>query len=178
MGAVRHAATVIRLQMPDENDPDGLYFARDVARRSHGTLKVVVDSSSYPSTLPANEARLVAALRAGQVSFSYQPARDFAAAGVPGFQALDAPFLMTTVRASELLASSPLANTMLSQVSAARAWSVHRADPGRAPPVPVDHTADRAVGPFSGINLRITDNPETAAFVRAIGAQSCAGRVR
>ena len=70
---MRHAATVIRLQMPDEGNPDGLYFAQDVARRSHGTLKVVVDSSTYPSTLPANEARLVAALRAGQVGFSYQP---------------------------------------------------------------------------------------------------------
>src|ERR1700685_533249 len=99
-GSVHQAATVIRLQMPDENNPDGLYFAQDVARRSHGTLKVEVDSSSYPSTLPANEARLAAALRAGTVGFSYQPARDFAAAGVPGFQALDAPFLVTTIRAS------------------------------------------------------------------------------
>src|SRR5580704_11470472 len=96
-GAVRYAGTVIRLQMPDEGNPDGLYFAQDVARRSHGTLKVVVDSSTYLSTVPANEARLVAALRAGQVGFSYQPARDFAAVGVPGFQALDAPFLVTTV---------------------------------------------------------------------------------
>jgi hypothetical protein len=41
--------------MPDEGDPDGLYFAEGVVRRSDGTLKVVVDSSSYPSALPANE---------------------------------------------------------------------------------------------------------------------------
>jgi TRAP-type C4-dicarboxylate transport system substrate-binding protein len=108
-GAARHTVTVIRLQMPDEGDPDGLYFAQDVARRSHGILKVVVDASSYPSSLPVNEARLTAALRAGRAGFSYQPARDWAAAGVPGFQALDAPFLVTTVQASERLAASPVA---------------------------------------------------------------------
>jgi TRAP-type C4-dicarboxylate transport system substrate-binding protein len=169
-GAVRHAATVIRLQMPDEGNPDGLFFARDVTRRSHGTLKVVVDSSTYPSTLPANETRLVAALRAGQVGFSYQPARDFAAAGVPGFQALDAPFLITTVRASELLASSPLASTMLSQLSSLGLVGI-----GLIPTEPRQILSTRpliAPSAFNGIRLRITDNPETAALVTAIGARA------
>jgi TRAP-type C4-dicarboxylate transport system substrate-binding protein len=168
-GAVRHAGTVIRLQMPDEGNPDGLYFAQDVARRSHGTLKVVVDSSTYPSTVPANEARLVAALRAGQVGFSYQPARDFAASGVPGFQALDAPFLVTTVRASELLASSPLASAMLSQLS-----SLDLVGIGLIPTEPRQILSTRpliAPSAFNGIRLRITDNPETAALVTAIGAR-------
>lgn len=168
-GAVRHAATVIRLQLPDEGNPDGLFFAQDVARRSHGTLNVVVDSSTYPSTLPANEARLVAALRAGTVGFSYQPARDFAAAGVPGFQALDAPFLVTTVRASELLASSPLASAMLSQLSSLGLVGI-----GLIPTEPRQILSTRpliAPSAFNGIRLRITDNPETAALVTAIGAR-------
>jgi TRAP-type C4-dicarboxylate transport system substrate-binding protein len=169
-GAVRHVATVIRLQMPDEGNPDGLFFARDVARRSHGTLKVIVDSSSYNSTLPANEARLVAALRANQAGFSYQPARDFAAAGVPGFQALDAPFLVTTVRASELLASSPLASAMLSQLASLGLVGI-----GLIPTEPRQILSTRpliAPSAFSGIRLRITDNPETAALVTAIGARA------
>ena len=168
-GAVRHAVTVIRLQMPDEGNPDGLYFAQDVARRSHGTVKVVVDSGAYPSTVPANEARLVAALRAGQVGFSYQPARDFAAAGVPGFQALDAPFLVTTIRASELLASSPLASAMLSQLSSLGLVGI-----GLIPTEPRQILSTQpliAPSAFNGIRLRITDNPETAALVTAIGAR-------
>ena len=168
-GAVRHAVTVIRLQLPDEGNPDGLYFAQDVARRSDGTLKVVVDSSTYPSTVPANEARLVAALRSRTVGFSYQPARDFAAAGVPGFQALDAPFLVTTVRASELLASSPLASAMLSQLSSLGLVGI-----GLIPTEPRQILSTRpliAPAAFNGIRLRITDNPETAALVTAIGAR-------
>ena len=169
-GAVRRAVTLIRLQMPDEGNPDGLFFARDVTRRSHGTLKVVVDSSTYHSALPANEARLVAALRGGQVGFSYQPARDFAAAGVPGFQALDAPFLVTTVRASELLASSPLASAMLGQLSSLGLVGI-----GLIPTEPRQILSTRPLispSAFSGIRLRITDNPETAALVTAIGARA------
>ena len=90
--------TVITLQLPDGTEPDGIYFAQDVARRSGGTLKVVINPTTYASTVPANEAKLVAALRAGRVGFSYQPARDWAAAGLAGFQALDTPFLVTTDR--------------------------------------------------------------------------------
>ena len=179
-GTIHRGATVIRVQMPDENDPDGLYFARDVGRRSHGTLKIVVDSSSYPSTLPANEARLVAALRAGTASFSYQPARDFAAAGVPGFQALDAPFLVTTVRVSERLAASPLARTILSQLSSLGLVGI-----GLIPAEPRQILSTRpliAPSAFGGIRLRISDNPETAALATAIGARAVqdvsAGQVR
>jgi TRAP-type C4-dicarboxylate transport system substrate-binding protein len=172
-GAVSHDATIIRLQMPDEADPDGLYFAQDVARRSHGSLKVVVDASSYPSALPANEMKLVAALRAGQVGFSYQPARDWAVAGVPGFRALDAPFLVTTAFASEALAASPVAGALLHQLSPLGLVGI-----GLIPAEPrqfLSITPLIAPSAFSGINLRINDSPETAAIVRAIGARPVQG---
>ena len=165
--------TVIRLQMPDEGDPDGLYFAQDVALRSHGTLKVDIDASSYPSALPSNEAKLVAALQAGQVGFSYQPARDWAAAGVPGFQALDAPFLVTTAQASEALAASPVASALLRQLSRLGLVGI-----GLIPAEPrqfLSTTPLIAPSAFSGISLRINDNPQTAALVRAIGARPVQG---
>lgn len=116
-GAAHQAVTIITLQMPDGSSPDGVWFAKDVTRRSGGTLKVVIDPDSYASTVPANGARLVAALRAGRVGFSYQPARDWSAAGVPGFQALDTPFLVTTVTATEDLAASPVAAAVLRQLT-------------------------------------------------------------
>ena len=74
-GTVSHPVTVITLQLPDGTEPDGIYFAQDVARRSGGTLKVDINPTTYASTVPANEAKLVAALRAGRVGFSYQQAR-------------------------------------------------------------------------------------------------------
>jgi TRAP-type C4-dicarboxylate transport system substrate-binding protein len=159
--------------MPDESDPDGLYFAQDVARRSHGTLKVIIDSSSYPSALPANEQGLVAALRAGRVGFSYQPARDWAAAGVSGFQALDAPFLVTTVQASELLAASPVASVLLRELSPLGLVGI-----GLIPAEPRQFLSTRpliAPSAFSGVRLRINDSPQTAALVAAIGARAVQG---
>lgn len=99
-GSTDQHTQAIVLQMPDGSDPDGLYLAQDIAKRSHGALKVAIDSKTYNSELPVNETRLTADVRAGRVSFAYQPARDWAAVGVPGFQALMAPFAVTTVAAS------------------------------------------------------------------------------
>jgi TRAP-type C4-dicarboxylate transport system substrate-binding protein len=173
-GAVNQAVTVITLQMPDAGDPDGTYFAQDVARRSHGTLEVHVDGNSYASTLPANEARLVAALRAGRVGFSYQPARDWAAAGVPGFQALDTPFLVTTALASEALAASPVAAALLRQLTPLGLVGI-----GLIPAQPRQFLSVRPLitpSAFDGISLRINDNPQTAALVGALGAHPVQGK--
>jgi C4-dicarboxylate-binding protein DctP len=172
-GAARQPVTVIRLQMPDNDEGYGTYFAQAVARRSHGTLKVVVDVGSYPSLRPANEARLVAALRAGRVGFSFQPARDWAAAGLAGFEALDRPFVLTTVRASELLAASPVAGALLREFS-----SIGLVGLGLVPSEPRQILSTRpllAPAAFRGIRVRITDNPETAALITAIGARPVQG---
>ena len=87
-GSTDQPAKTIVLQMPDGSDADGLYFAQDVAKLSRGALTVTIDSKTYNSRSPASEARLTANVRAGRVGFAYQPARDWAAVGVPGFQAL------------------------------------------------------------------------------------------
>ena len=75
-GSTGHGPQAIVLQMPDGSDPDGLYLAQDIAKRSHGALQVTIDSKTYNSQVPANEARLTADVRAGRVGFAYQPARD------------------------------------------------------------------------------------------------------
>lgn len=172
-GAAHQAVTIITLQMPDGSSPDGVWFAKDVTRRSGGTLKVVIDPDSYASTVPANGARLVAALRAGRVGFSYQPARDWSAAGVPGFQALDTPFLVTTVTATEDLAASPVAAAVLRQLTPLGLVGI-----GLIPNEPRQFLSTRPlIGPadFAGTRLRIIDNPQTAALVRAIGARPVQG---
>ena len=49
-GSTDQHAQAIVLQMPDGSDPDGLYLARDIAKLSHGALKVTIDSKTYNST--------------------------------------------------------------------------------------------------------------------------------
>jgi TRAP-type C4-dicarboxylate transport system substrate-binding protein len=168
-GSTGHGPQSIVLQMPDGSDPDGLYLAQDIAKLSHGALKITIDSKTYNSEVPANEARLTADVRAGRVSFAYQPARDWAAAGVPGFQALMAPFGVTTVAASQRVAASPVAATVLGQLSADGVVGVGliAGEPRQILSVRPLFTQPQ----FAGQKIRIVDNPQMAALVTALGAQ-------
>jgi len=168
-GSTDQHPQAIVLQMPDGSDPDGLYLAQDIAKLSHGALKVTIDSKTYNSQLPANEARLTADVRAGRVGFAYQPARDWAAVGVPGFQALMAPFAVTTVAASQRVAASPVAATVLGQLSKYGAVGV-----GLIAGEPRQILSVRplfAQPQFAGQKIRIVDNPQAAALVTALGAR-------
>jgi TRAP-type C4-dicarboxylate transport system substrate-binding protein len=168
-GSTDRPTQTIVLQMPDGSDPDGLYLAQDIAKRSHGALKVTIDSKTYASQSPANEARLTADIRAGQVSFAYQPARDWAAVGVPGFQALMTPFAVTTVAASQRVAASPVAATILGQLPGYGAVGL-----GLIAGEPRQILSVRplfAAPQFAGQKIRIVDNPQTAALVTALGAR-------
>jgi TRAP-type C4-dicarboxylate transport system substrate-binding protein len=172
-GSASHGTQTIVLQMPDGSDPDGLYLAQDVAKLSHGALKVTIDSQTYTSRSPANEARLTADVRAGRVGFAYQPARDWAAVGVPGFQALIAPFAVTTVTASQRLAASPVAATVLGQLSGYRVVGVGliASEPRQILSVRPLFTRPQ----FAGQQIRIIDNPQAAALVTALGARPVQG---
>jgi TRAP-type C4-dicarboxylate transport system substrate-binding protein len=171
-GTVSRPVTVIKLQVPDTGDPYSVYFAQDVARRSHGTLRVVPEFGSSTAA-PAAEAKLVAALRAGRADFSYQPARDWAAAGVAGFQALDTPFLVTTVQATDALANGPVAGALLRQLTPLGLVGL-----GLIPNEPRQFLSTLpliAPADFAGTRLRIIDNPQTAALVQAFGAHPVQG---
>ena len=168
-GSTGHGPQAIVLQMPDGSDPDGLYLAQDIAKRSHGALQVTIDSKTYNSQVPANEARLTADVRAGRVGFAYQPARDWAAVGVPGFQALLAPFAVTTVAASQRVAASPVAAAVLGQLPG---YGVVGLGLIAAEPRHILSTRPLfAPAQFAGQKIRIVDNPQTAALVTALGAR-------
>jgi TRAP-type C4-dicarboxylate transport system substrate-binding protein len=103
------------------------------------------------------------------VGFAYEPARDWAAVGVPGFQALMAPFAVTTVAASQRVAASPVAATVLGQLSKYGAVGV-----GLIAGEPRQILSTRplfAQPQFAGQKIRIVDNPQAAALVTALGAR-------
>jgi TRAP-type C4-dicarboxylate transport system substrate-binding protein len=172
---VSHAVRVITLEVPDTADPYALYFARQVALRSHGTLKVNIDFASYNDNNLAAEGRLVAALQAGRASFAFQPARGWAVAGVAGFQGLDAPFLVTTMQATEQIASGPLARVLLRQLTPLGVVGL-----GLIPNEPRQILSIRPLitpADFHRVPLRIINSLATAALIRAIGARPIQGMV-
>jgi TRAP-type C4-dicarboxylate transport system substrate-binding protein len=172
-GSTDQPTQTIVLQMPDGSDADGLYFAQDVAKLSHGALKITIDSKTYNSRSPTSEIRLTADVRAGRVGFAYQPARDWAAVGVPGFQALLAPFAVTTVAASQRVAASPVAATVLGQLPGygAVGLGLIAGEPRQILSVRPLFTPAQ----FAGQRIRIVDNPQSAALVTALGARPVQG---
>jgi TRAP-type C4-dicarboxylate transport system substrate-binding protein len=122
--------------------------------------------------VPTNELRLAHALEHGKVAVGYVPARAWAAAGIPEFQALLAPFVLTTEQASQAFAQSPLATSVLG--------SLPRSVVGLAlvPQEPRRILANRpptSTAALNGLRIRIVDNPQTAAVLRAVGAHPVEG---
>lgn len=109
------------------------------------------------------------------MSFAYQPARDWAAVGVPGFQALMAPFAVTTVAASQRVAASPVVTTVLGQLPGygAVGLGLIAGEPRQILSVRPLFTQAQ----FAGQRIRIIDNPQTAALVSALGARPVQGMV-
>lgn len=169
-GAEAAKTTILRLEGVDAVDVDRDFLVKDVARVSHGALKLQVDNSdAYDSTNPANEARLVSDLRSGKVDFGYVGARDFAAAGSSDFQAVDAPFVITTSIATQKFATSALAAKYLGDLRSLGVVGI-----GMIPSEPRGFTSRKPLvnaSDFDNARIRIIDNPETAAMVSALGAK-------
>jgi hypothetical protein len=101
------------------------------------------------------------------VPIGYLPARAWALAGVGDFKALLAPFVLTTQQASIALASSPLATSILqtlphSVVGLALVPQETRRVLAVRPPTSLEA--------LKGMRIRIVDNPQTAADMRAVHA--------
>src|SRR6185503_16236112 len=93
-GAGTGAVISLKMQAPDGDDADAAYFADEVRRRTAGRVRIEIDGHSYSSVDPDNELRLIRDLRAGRVATAYVPSRAWERAGLPGFRALQAPFLI------------------------------------------------------------------------------------
>jgi TRAP-type C4-dicarboxylate transport system substrate-binding protein len=160
------APLTLRIEMPDAGDPEGTAFAADVARRSGGSLRVVVDSQRYSGTYPSNEVALARRLAAGDVQLGYLPARAWAADGVAPYRALLAPFAATTMTASDAIASGPIARQLLA--------ALPRSVVGLAL-VPSELRQLLSTRPlvspagYSGTRVRVIDDPQSAADIVALG---------
>jgi TRAP-type transport system periplasmic protein len=159
------------MEMPDAGDKLCLAFAESVARHSDGTVRVTV-GNAYPSILPATELKLAKALEAGRVDAGYLPARAWSTAGVREFGALLAPFVVTTDKAAQALATSPVAHDVLASLPhEVVGLALVPAQSRRVAAIRAPLTPDA----FSGFRLRIVDNPQTQRTFEALGAAPVQG---
>jgi TRAP-type C4-dicarboxylate transport system substrate-binding protein len=158
----------LRMQAPDNNDEDAEYFASQVKARTHGRIRIVLDGDTYASADPDNELRLVRDLRRGKVAIAYVPARAWVRDGLTGFQALQAPFLVTDYALLRKITTGPIGKIMLGSLDRAGLLGLGlvpkelRRPLGRRPLISPQS--------FRGARIRVITSPTSAHALRALGA--------
>lgn len=172
-----NAPLVLRLgdsNNSDQPDTDTIeHFAAQVRERSGGAVRVKITYLAAGSATPYVESRTIDAVRHGRYDLGWVGARAWDLNGVTSFRALQAPFLITSMRLLNRVVTSSLAREMLDSLSVRDVDGLalvpdflrHPVGMGRAFVTPKD---------FVGARIRIQPSRVTAAVIRALGARPVA----
>jgi TRAP-type C4-dicarboxylate transport system substrate-binding protein len=145
------------------------YFAADVARRSRGDIRVRLVFLAAGSSTPDVEARTIAFVREGRFDLGWVAARAWDELGVTSFQALQAPFLITSYPLLDRVLTGPLAVEMLSGLDEHDVVGLALIPGLLRHPIglrrPLVSLAD-----FGGARVRDLPSRATDALLRALGA--------
>ncbi|WP_406830495.1 TRAP transporter substrate-binding protein DctP [Pedococcus sp. KACC 23699] len=152
---------------PNHQSPAAQVFLTQVVALSGGQLKVAVESH-FESGKPAAETDEITALADGRYDLAWPSTRAFGAAGITSLQALETPFLITSVSAQRALVTSPVADELLATLRAHGLVGLGLAvGPLRRPMAsrPLVTLAD-----WKGVRFRTTNSRVQADAVKALGA--------
>jgi TRAP-type C4-dicarboxylate transport system substrate-binding protein len=167
-GGQEEKPLVLTLANGNPGDVDVGEWVQAVERLSHGSIRIQIKSDWRQQEL-GGEAATVRDVRTGPVDLAKVPARAWHAAGMSGFDALLAPFLVTTYDLERRVVSGDLGKQMLSGVEHAGVVGLALL-PGELQR-PVGVTRD-LVGPASYEGATIAAQSELAGTVmRALGAR-------
>jgi TRAP-type transport system periplasmic protein len=174
------ASTPIVLRLGDSNNSDQPdtdtieHFAAQVRKRSAGSLRIRITYLAAGSSSPYVETRTIDAVRRGRFDLGWVGARAWDMNGVNAFRALQAPFLITSMRLLNQVVTSRLADEMIDSLTKmggvvglalAPDFLRHPVGMGRPFVKPSD---------FLGARIRIQPSRVTAAMIRALGARPVA----
>jgi TRAP-type C4-dicarboxylate transport system substrate-binding protein len=166
--AEQHVAVLRLVSFNADVDPQLQLFSNDVARESHGSLRVDV-VLGYRSHDPRGEKDVISDVRAGRAELAWVGARAWETVGIPSFRALIAPFLIDNYPLEQRVLRSSLAPQMLASLRArglvglAVLGGPLRRVAGHRPLLrPTD---------FAGISFATTANGTARSTVRALGAR-------
>ena len=130
-------------------------------------IKMTLDVGSGD---PGSERDLVKAIAVGQFDGGWNATRAFAGAGVPAFEAVEAPFVLQSYPAEQELVTSPLAGQMMARLKGTGLVGLGLvAGPLRRPFAVARPLA--APGSWRGVSIRIEDSPVQRAAAVALGAR-------
>jgi TRAP-type C4-dicarboxylate transport system substrate-binding protein len=166
---VKATTLVLSTALGGLNDRSALEaYAADVARRSGGTLKIDVRTRQLVGD-PAQERKLVGAVRDGKSALGVVGARVLDTEGVHSFQALLAPGLVTSVKQEEDVISGDIGDEMLAGLKPAGVAGLGLF------PGPLRRLAGftrdyRKPADLKGARVGVQESEETRATLRALGA--------
>jgi C4-dicarboxylate-binding protein DctP len=166
--AAHGQATVLRLATPFSDPGPMQPYADAVARASHGTLAILQVTNAHRGD-PAFERKMIADVQAGRTPLAVVGARVWDTVGVRDFQALQAPFLITSYDHEQRVLQAPLARQMLASLSRLHLTGLTML-PGPFRRMLDIHTTYLSARDFRGTRVGIQDSRVAAQTMRALGA--------
>jgi TRAP-type C4-dicarboxylate transport system substrate-binding protein len=167
------APLVLRLANSDAIDqpdtPTIQYFADQVALLSRGAIRVQITFGAAGDKVPDVEARTARMVRAGQFDLGLIGARAWDELGIDSFQALQAPFLITSYALLDQVASSSMATQMLAGLNRENLVGLALVPSLLRHPVGLRHPL-ASLADFAEARIRILPSKATATLISALGA--------
>jgi TRAP-type C4-dicarboxylate transport system substrate-binding protein len=168
-----HAPLELRLAVAsaaDEADaPVARFFASRVAALSGGSIRVRVVFNAAGQDVGDTEVQVAREVHAGRFELGWIGSRAWDHLGVTSFQALQAPFLVTSYALLDRITTSPLAARMLAGLDGHGFVGLALVPDRLRHPIGVEHPL-RSPAEFAGARVRVIPSRATDALMRALGA--------
>jgi TRAP-type C4-dicarboxylate transport system substrate-binding protein len=148
---------------------DELFFAREAARRSGGTLEISLRSNLYGEAA-TNEQNVVRDLVAGRLDLAWNPTRVWDLEGVTSLRALQAPFLVDSFPLLAKVITGPLGDDLLSGSRAKGVVGLGLAAENLRRPLGAKK-ALASLDDFRGARINVIASELSNATMRALGAR-------
>jgi TRAP-type C4-dicarboxylate transport system substrate-binding protein len=164
----------LRLATPDRAGFPGAnliaYFADDVRRRSHGSIRIIVTYNAAGDG-PQWDQRVAGLIRIGKFDLGQVPSRAWDVLGVRSMQALQAPFLLQTpMQVQRVAEDAQLQSTMLAGLRPLGITGLALVPESLRHPFAFRGML-RSLHDFSGASIRAPRSDATWAILRALGAR-------
>ena len=165
--------TVLRLADADDpsqtDTPAVRFFAARVAKLSHEALQIQVKYQAAGDKIAAVEPQTVRMVQAGKYDLGWVGSRTWDNLGVTSFEALQAPFLITSYPLLDRVVTSGIADKMLEGLRSQHVIGLALIPDQLRHPVGIERPL-RSLTDFSGARVRIQPSRVTSSLMRALGA--------
>jgi C4-dicarboxylate-binding protein DctP len=165
----------IVLSLADSDDPTQTdtpavrFFASRVAKLSHGALRIQIKFQAAGDKIATVEQRTVRMVQAGTFDLGFVGARAWDQLGVTSFEALQAPFLVTSYPLLDRVVASGIADKMLNGLRSQHVIGLALIPDQLRHPVALKHPLI-SLSDFAGARVRIQPSRVTSSLMRALGA--------